>query len=302
MITRKSLILFALVIAIVALFAANGVMAQYECPAPDSCTAVNYILTAVRGQSDEFPVKTTCYNSGGTESWTCYKYEYEYSGVGDISKIDHVFIAIPYNCFDPITVFENAFWGVPLQNYHVDYYDPCEGGGNDPFAEFVCSVRVVRISPQGNKVIFFADTDRNGSGSHFISAGKKKYGCDTPIVAPGYNPERPLGPLASTECIGINERLSMRVIRGPDGCEVDAYTVRFWLDNPTCTEDSGIELDPTIVTSTTLVCAGLDAKGCPECITGSGGTSPTYYSYTTASGYKITICYDLANPPSYGCD
>ena len=46
----------------------------------------------------------------------------------------------------------------------------------------------------------------------------------------------------------------------------------------------------------TLITATISAEtdhGRSECMTGSGGTSPAYYLYTTASGYKVTVCYDL---------
>jgi len=304
MLKRKSFIYFTMVIALLGVFMAAIAIAQAQDPgAADSCTAGNYTLKALR-TNGEFPVKATCSSSpDGSDPFPCYKYEYEYTS-GDVSKIDHVYMAISYDPYDPITVYapvhEVLDTGTEYWTYSVD--GPCVGATSDSFGDFVCSAIVITVQPQGNKLTFFASTARNGTGSHYISAGKKKYGCDTPIIAAGYYPERPKGPLASIECISINERLTMGLERGPDGCEVDATLVKFWLDNPTCAENTGTPLSTTIGASTDLVCAGLNDQGCPECITGSGGNSPTKFSYTTASGYKVTICYDLDNPYPYACD
>ena len=98
----------------------------------------------------------------------------------------------------------------------------------------------------------------------------------------------------------------MKIVRGPDGCDVDADLVKFWIDNPTCEDGTGVSLGTTVAPLNPeidpFICTSINAQGCPECLTGDGGTSPTYYTYTTAGGYKVTICYDLANPPYYGCD
>ena len=285
MITRKSLILFALVIAIVALFVATK--AQCECPAPDSCDAGPYTLTAVMGESEEFPVKTTCYDSAGV-SFTCYKYEYKFSGDGVVSKIDHVYFGIPYNCFDPITVFEDVFWGSPLENYHADYYDPCAGAGNVSFADFVCNVRVVRVSRDGNRAVFFADTARNGSGSHYISAGNKKYGCLTPIVAPGYNLERPLGASsAAEECITIDTNIeypiSMSLTRDPITGYALTSTVKFYKS----IDCSTTALPPEISQPDELIfCTGGTGSKLNECIQLTS-ESPGCVSYYV----KGTLCH-----------
>lgn len=297
MLKRKHFLYFKMLIAFLVVFMAAIAIAQAEDPgAADSCMAGDYTLQAVRNANGEFPVKTTCSShSDGSNSFPCYKYEYEYTS-GDINKIDNDYMAIAYDPYDPITVYEQPYEVLSdgeTRYWNIHVFEPCEGPNNDTFGDFICNSIVIQVSPQGNKLTFFASTARNGTGSHFISAGKKNYGCDTPIISAGYYPTRPDGPLASKECISINERLTMGLERGPDGCEVDATLVKFWLDNPTCATGTGTLLDTVIEASTDLVCAGLNDQGCPECITGSGGTSPTYYSYTTADGYKVTVCYDL---------
>jgi hypothetical protein len=268
MLKRKRLILFALVIAIAALFVATKAIAQspYDCPAPDSCESGPYTLTAVRGGSGEFPVKTTCYDSEG-DPFTCYKYEYALSE-GDVNKIDHVYFGIPYNCFDPITVFEVVYWPTTSDYIHVDYYDPCAGATNVSFGDYVCNVRVVSIAPQGNKAVFFADTARNGSGSQYISAGNKKYGCLTPIVAPGYNFERPLGASsAGSECITIDANseypISMSLTRDP----ITGYALELTVKFHKSLDCSGTAYDPTISTPEPLVyCTGGTGSKLNECI------------------------------------
>ena len=290
MLKRNPLIFLALVFAIFALFAVSEVMAQNsDCTAPDSVTCGDCTITAQRGPNNEFPVPAEIIDG---VQW--YKVEYEYSGAKcDVQSFDHAYYTLEYNeCFDDINVRPQT---------GLDDYAPGAGGGDNDFALGVHSARVIRINPQGNKAYFYVDTKRLGKSSGLWKAGRKQFDCDGPIISVGYDPERPLGALPSAECVDVNGALFMKVVRGPNGC--DPTFVDFYLFCPTCDSNAAGCVDlvtggPDAVLGP--VCTSLNARDCPECLNGMGGTSPTYYDYEV-NGKKYTVCYDLENPPSYSC-
>lgn len=311
MIKRKPLMYFTMVITLLGMFVTSIAMAQEECPALNSCNAGPYTLTAAPGANDEFPVKTTCYDSSvGTNPKTCYKYEYTFSGSGDVNKIDHVYFGIPYNCFDPINVLTNVYWsptGTNLTPYFADYNLPCEGGGDEPFADYVCSVRVVRINPQPNKTIFFTETDRNGSGSIYIGAGRKKYGCTKPLITPGYDPIPPKGGRTFSECANFgqettqepNDDVSFYMVRSDEGC-----ITRIWacegLECPQCADqvcpssDVCVEVTPEALPDDYVLQASF-LRACPDENISVTHGSP-YYLYKFYSGGTLyKKCLDLGN-------
>jgi hypothetical protein len=275
----KMTFFFAAVIAIVTLFAVTGIEAKDECLS-------NELLPGINVSYDG----KTPYGNGCIFGWTIYgnKLSDLTSVATSISK--HI---TPSNAPDDPSININV--STPGGGTNVG-----DGTfGDDQYEQIVVDGTPQFQDPEGvKKFRYLADTCEEGSIGFLIAANKSR---EASCEIDGPLAPRPAGPLASIECLSINPRLTMRVERGPDGCEVDAYAVQFWLDNPTCTTGVGTLLTTTVTTSTDLICAGLDDQGCPECITGSGGTSPTYYEYTTATGLKVTVCYDLANPPSYAC-
>ena len=179
MLKRKPLILCMLVIAMVALFGTTAVMAQTaDCPLNTSVTSNDnqstWTLTAVPGP-DDADVKTFPYPVDiGDETW--YKYDYDLN-----EHVDHMYLAIPHNCQDPIKILEGELYG------GVEYKDPAEGDAG--WAEGVFTVRLLVIPTNSNRVSYIADRDVLGEGSVFFSHGKKNYVGQNSIVTVGYQAE-----------------------------------------------------------------------------------------------------------------
>ena len=174
-------LLFTLVVAVIALFAATEVMAQ-DCDPVDICSAGPYTIEAVRGLNGEFPVKETIeYPPGSGTLIDVQRYEYQYTA-GDTSKIDHVHFGIVHDCKHPVGIY--LFPG-------QEYEEPCAGADSDKWLEYDCTARVLTINLQGNKAWFYSDTATTGPMSHHIRAGKKAYGCSDPLRLIGPNPFGP---------------------------------------------------------------------------------------------------------------
>ena len=173
---RKPLIFLMVVVATVVLFAATQVAQAADCTLNTSVASDggSWTLTAVPGPSDA-DVKTFPYPvdiSGKT--W--YQYDYDLN-----QHVDHFYLAIPYNCQDPIEIQEID---------GVVYKDPAVGDGG--WAEGVFTVKLLVIPTESNRISYVADRDVLGEGSAFFSHGKKNYVGQNSIVTVGYQVEEVL--------------------------------------------------------------------------------------------------------------
>lgn len=179
MLRRKPLIFLMVVVATVVLFAATQVMAQAaDCSLNTSVTSDGaggkWTLTAVPGP-DEADVKTFPYPVDvGGETW--YRYDYDLN-----EFVDHMYLAIPNRCEDPIDIKTGIIWG------GVEYAEPGVGAGG--WGVGVFSVRMLFIPTNVNRVSYVADRDVLGPASAFFSHGRKNIPGENSIAAVGYQVE-----------------------------------------------------------------------------------------------------------------
>ena len=172
------------------------------------------------------------------------------------------------------------------------------GAVSTPYANFVYNVRVVEIDPQPNKAIFFADTSRTGSGSHYISAGNKKYGCGTPIITPGYDPVPPTGGRTFTECANFGQDTQ-------ESTDDVSFSVKRSSDNEGCITEvnfhmgfdcvsTGIPIESEDLPSDYVLQASF-LRTCPDENISVTHASPWYLYKFYSGGRLYQMCLDLAD-------
>ena len=243
MLKRKRLILFALVIAIVALFAATEVIAQQTCNngiCPDTCQAGPYTIKTV----EPFPrvineltivegTEYTCDPDDPYAGYPCKIWAWQFIA-GDPNNISLLNMLIPVCCTTLIEV-------VSADPILPAIYEPCAGDTSTKWGVDICDDYTIRLAAQvandPHKRFWIATNMEAipGLTSMLIKQGNKKYPCKTlddypsgeftglgGIAGPDceLEIERPLGASsAGTECITIDTNseypISMSLTRDP---------------------------------------------------------------------------------------
>ena len=283
--TRKYLLMCLLVVGLGVLFAAtqasanpNGVPVTEPGPLVCKTSGGNWQISAVLGNSGEFPFAVPCTAHPGK---SCAEYKYSVSVLGKAGTPDHVLFAVSADQ-DLDSAKPSAFVTPP--------------GPGDNVTGFLSQARheyPIRVNPtpQAPVEIVVVGPSSARISTVLVKKGNTLESCL--IAGPGVNVAPP-GPLASQQCTAFDSRLFAKITRGPDGCQVNQ--AQFFLDSPTC---SGTPLGGNFVAgpfppaATDLYCASLDAKGCAECVKASKQpNSPITFEYTLPSGDTLVICYD----------
>jgi hypothetical protein len=298
MLRSKTLIMFTVVMATVALFAATQAGAQQICPT--ECEAGPYRIEIVQ----PFPLQVNADGEYTCPSYPCWVWRYKYID-GPYQKVSQVYITYPDCC--GVDNYIDILGTVCGGENHITA--PCEvaNGLNKYKWPMVCDDYTLRlpcndqINP--NQEFWFAtDTSVIGLNTLGIKKGKKFYVCaiagpDCPLGARSQT-----GTFASSECPKITGvpagDVWMKFQREPGGCDVNPAAVSFHYDCDPCKPDSCDPLenmatwapsedDPIHITSGDL------KQGCPESVrVGVTDAKVGCIEYTTNSGDKAQQCID----------
>lgn len=152
---RKPLIFFALMAAMVALFAANTVMAQPPaCPdpyPPQSITLGNnnaYDMEPYYGADGDRPFPYCITEED--KPYNCTEYPccvYEYLIEGNIAKISHSLFAIQWLCYQELIKMVGPISAVDTGSF-TGAAQPCDGDPSTKWLDGECKDYVVTINPQ----------------------------------------------------------------------------------------------------------------------------------------------------------
>lgn len=291
MTTRKSLILLALIIAIVALFAVTEVIAQQTCNngiCPDTCQAGPYTIKIVEPFplviNESITVEGTTYTCDPRDpnaGYPCKIWAWEFIA-GDTSKVSFLNMLIPVCCTTQIEVV-SADPSLP------GIFEPCEGDTSSKWAKDICDDYTIRLAAQAinnEHKRFWIATNMEaipGLTSMLIKQGNKEYPCKNLYSYPngGFTGlggiagpdcelelERPVGASSSgTECITIDTNsdypISMSLTRDPVTGYALIPTILFYRS----VDCSGTGEAPGVSTPLPLVfCTGGTGDKLNECI------------------------------------
>jgi len=324
-------LLFTVVIAIIALFAAGEVLAQ-DCVGPTCCqTEGGWTVEVAAGPyawtpTDEDwpciipgsnpPIYVPCYR---TDYWIC-KPGTNPGSTCDSGGLNQLLFAVKTCSPDQIGFF-------PIDDFDPadpnDIYYPGKGDPTLGFLDGYLQAYVIRIEPkQDGTWSILTNTPFTDLTTMAFKAGKGRKAVEEYCAVTGLECPRTSSDAgaASSQCVLVTgtstgDNIYMGVVRGPDGCSVDAAEVSFYINSPNCDAtapcSSGIPATGCIYEESVL---GCDATGnedapicidppeegfqfcadfgsaCQECFEFRSG-SPTCLKYTTSSGTRIKSCF-----------
>ena len=324
---RKNLILFTMVIAIIAILTASKALAQ-NCDGPTCCnTASGWTIEVKAGPYSVDPVTNGCSIPGSSPPIyvPCYRTDYEICQPGTSPGSGCSANGLNQLLFAVKTCAPNQIRFFPIGDFHPDddIFDPGEGDPTLGFLEGYLQAYVIRIEPnqQNGQWSILSDTPFTDLTTFALKAGKGKKAVSEYCEVTGLDCPRTSSDagVASSQCVLVTEttagNLYMGVVRGPDGCSVNAAEVSFYINSPNCdAQDSCSEGIPATGCRYDDAVLGCDAPGneeasicidppeggfqfcadfgggCQECFEFRSG-SPTCLKYTTSSGTRIKSCF-----------
>jgi WD40 repeat protein len=333
---RKHLILFTMVIAIAALFAATGAMAfctncdpidppyvydgstVYGDPVRVDGWIINFLGIEIISREDcgVFTVPGSLGTCTFTDS-ECFKWHYEVfkESSDTISGLNFFSIMIPDCCPGPLPctgnyVYINTDDSTP-ENLAV--YGVAEGEPSVDFGQYNESGYVIRGTPDNRIDLTILTNTNTAAVLPGILKVKKAGVLPFEITGPGCPSSARSGIGAFStggRCLKVAEVTAGAVYLSAPfkrGCAVDDSRVQFWIDTP---NDPASGCDETVLgpTPTDVVpvpkvkyCGGLE-PGCPQCVrvkTKDNYTCVQYTAETVGGNKRFQQCI---NPDGSACD
>jgi hypothetical protein len=310
MLKRKPILFFALLFAIVALFAASEVMAQNLCSqgdCPNTCTTDNgFTIKLAPG----FPIIIAQATTIGDIKYTCDP-EDDTAGpckiwawdfiAGSPTDVAHVVFNMPVCCTTQVQVIS----GDPDT---PQVFEPCSRGDNVLyFGQYACDNYTIVMTSQvknSSQNRFWMATNVEavpGNMSMVFKVGNKKYPCISydganiagGIVGPDCPPQQevPTGALATRKCIRVGEGDYLGFLLDlTTGCPYENSLALHHTDD--CTDTGTPPQTPIPATSDYCVTPGLDVR-CPSCaeyFTGSSSPTATLSSFSAFATASTCSC------------
>jgi hypothetical protein len=297
-------LLATLVVAIVALFVCNEVIAQ--CNPPECFVSKSgYQVEIVKSEGGEFPVPDTCIVN--ETSTPCWKYEYSITGPARrkcgsyaVSQID---MLIPVCDPNPISILGYNPSG--FQQYNPGQGDSTTNFGIGDLQDYVIKW-TYKVNP-GDTKRFWVETSLSKAKetSMALKVGSK---LEAGVILGPACPPAPIGARTSTECANFgqdtpnipNDDVSFYIVRRSDqeGCiySIWACTGNYCPGcvNESCTSEQCEQVVPEGQDIHTVLQGSL-IRSCPDENVSVSTGSPFYLYTWNSGGVTYKKCLDLAN-------